>query len=325
MKRSAVNNIRDEIRWMAQEIQSTAVQARESADDLAKLLETLFRNESSYDISIEDMDGRYVWREASYMWTTETGKEGSTVVGATGVVPVDDNIKRELRLYEHMLPRMREEYVRNRYTDEVIYCDKKSMVVGQTTTNFGGAFPSGFDAWEVCRSGVTYYDYYGWVDPDLNPERLPRWAPSAFVDLLGVFIQSIHAPVFRHETDKETSGFMGLHYNLEWVNAATVYKSKNRVLILSSQSTLIGASPDAMDALGLEPFEKQDPSFLAPDKVKNHVDVERNLERDKPPELAAMARKIRTEPEFEHSLKGRDFKVTVEAVPELGFFVAALE
>jgi hypothetical protein len=322
---SVVTSIRDEINWIAQEIQSTAVQARETAGDLAKRLEELFRNESNYDTSIADMDERYVWRDDSYMWTTETGKEGSTVVGATGVVPVDDSIKRELRLYEHLIPALREEYVRNRYTDEVIYCDKRSMVVGQTTTNFEGLFPSGFDAWEVCRSGVTYYDYYGWVDPDLNPERLPRWAPSAFVDLLGAFIQSVHAPVFRGETDTETSGFMGLHYNLEWVNAGTVYKSENRILILSSRSTLIGSSPDAMDVLGLQRFERQDPSFLAPEKVKEHVDVERNLERGKGHELAELAGNIRTEPEFDITLKGRSFKVSVESVPELEFFVAALE
>lgn len=315
---------RDEMRWIAQEIQSTAVRAREAAGELAHRLESLYRNESSYDLSIADMDDRYVRRDASYMWTTEAGKEGSTVVGATGLVPVDDRIKRELRLWEYLLPSLREEYTKNRYTDEVIYCDKRSMVVGQTTTNFGGAFPSGFDAWGVCRSGVTYYDYYGWVDPDLNPERLPRWAPNAFVDLLGVFIQSVHAPVFKHDSDAETSGFMGLHYNLEWVNAATVYKSGNRVLTLSSRSTLIGASPGAMEVLGLGPFERQEPSFLAPEAVKNHVDVDRNLERDKPPELADLARKIRTEAEFDHSLGGRNFKVAVEKVPELDFFVAAL-
>jgi hypothetical protein len=319
-----VNSIRDEISWIADEIQSTSVQALETADILAKRLEELFRNESSYDTSIADMDDRYVWREASYMWTTEPGEQGSTVIGATGLVPVNDGIKRELRLWEHMLPSLREEYSRNRYTDEVIYCDKRSMVVGQTTTNFAGLFPSGFDSAEVCRGGVTYYDYYGWVDPDLNPERVPRWAPSAFVDLLGVFIQSVHAPVFKREADAKSSGFMGLHYNLEWLNAATVYKSKGRVLILSSQSTLIGASPGAMDVLGLPPFERQEPSFLAPEKGKDHVDVERNLERGKSPELAEMAAKIRTEAEFEHSLEGRSFKVTVEAAPELGFFIAAL-
>jgi len=319
-----VNSIKDEISWIADEIQSTAVQARETAADLAKRLEELFRNESSYDISVDDMDDRYVWQKASYMWTTEPGEEGSTVVGATGVVPVDDHIKRELKLYEQMLPSMREQYARNRYTDEVIYCDKRSMVVGQTTTNFGGLFPSCFDSAEVCRRGVTYYDYYGWVDPDLNPERVPRWAPNAFVDLLGVFIQSVHAPVFRHKSDTESSGFMGLHYNLEWVNAGTVYKSNNRILILSSQSTLIGASPGAMDVLGLPPFERQEPSFLAPEKVKEHVDVERNLERGKSPGLAELAAKIRAEPGFEHSLEGRTFKVTVETAPELEFFVAAL-
>lgn len=319
-----MTSIRDEIIWIADEIQSTSVQARETAGDLAKRLEELFRNESSYDTSIADMDDRYVWQEASYMWTTEPGEQGSTVIGTTGLVPVDDGIKRELRLWEHMLPSLREEYTLNRYTDEVIYCDKRSMVVGQTTTNFAGLFPSGFDSAEVCRIGVTYYDYYGWVDPDLNPERVPRWAPSAFVDLLGVFIQSVHAPVFKRKSDAETSGFMGLHYNLEWLNAATVYKSENRILTLSSQSTLIGASPGAMDVLGLPPFERQEPSFLEPEKVREHVDVERNLERGKSPELAELATRIRTDSEFEHALGGRNFKVTVEAAPELGFFVVVL-
>ncbi len=317
-------SIKDEVRWIAEEIQSTAVQARETAGDLATRLEELVRNESNYDLSVDDMDDRYVWQDASYMWTTERGKEGSTVVGATGVVPVDDGIKRELRLWEHMLPALKEEYVRNRYTDEVIYCDKRTMVVGQTTTNFAGLFPSGFDSAEVCRSGVTYFDYYGWVDPDRNPDRVPRWAPNVFVDLLGAFIQSVHAPVFRREADPESCGFMGLHYNLEWVNSSTVYKSTSRVLILSARSTFVGASPDGMEALGLEPFDKQDPSFLSPEKVRNHVDVERNLERGKSPELAELARKMKSEKGFQHSLRGREFNVIVETAPELEFFIAAL-
>ncbi|MGW8321185.1 MAG: hypothetical protein ACWGSD_06500, partial [Thermodesulfobacteriota bacterium] len=67
------------------------------------------------------------------------------------------------------------------------------------------------------------------------------------------------------------------------------------------------------------------PSFLAPEKGKEHVDVERNLERGKSPELAELGVKIRTAAAFEHSLEDRKFKVTVEEAPELGFFVAALE
>ena len=320
-----MGRIRDEIDWIAGEIQSTAVQARKSSSEIVKRVESLFRNESGFDLTLNAMDERYVRRDASYMWTPDDGEAGSGIVGATGAVPVDDRIKRELRLYEHILPLMRDQYALNRYSDEVLYIDKKSMVVGQTTKNFGGLFPPGFDAVEVCRTGVTYYDYYEWVDHDRNPDRLPRWAPSAFIELLGEFIQSVHAPVYKCEADNEMSGFVGLHYNLEWVNAATVYKSDNRVLILSGQSTLIGASPGALAVLGMEPFARQLPSHLASGKVRNYVDVERNLERDKPMELAELARRIRTGAEFRHTLGGRQFKITGAEVPELGFHVAAIE
>lgn len=320
-----MNRIRDEIGWIAEEIQSTAVRARESSSEIVKRVEALFRNESSFDLTLDAMDERYVWRGSSYMWTPDDGDAGSGIVGATGAVPVDDRLKRELRLYEHILPLMREHYALNRYSDEVLYIDKKSMVVGQTTKNFGGLFPPGFDAVEVCRTGITYYDYYGWVDHDQNPDRLPRWAPSAFIELLGEFIQSVHAPVYKRETDNEMCGFVGLHYNLEWVNAATVYKSGNRVLILSGQSTLIGASPGAVDVLGMEAFVPQQPSHLASEKVRNYVDIERNLERGKPMELADLAKRVRIEGDFRHTLGGQQFRITSVDVPELGFYVVAIE
>lgn len=319
-----MSSVRDEVDWIAGEIQSTAVQARETSSEIVKRVETLFRNESSYDLSIDGMDARYVGRGASYMWTPDEGKAGSGIIGATGAVPVDDRIKRELRLYEHIRPYMREQYARNRYSDEVLYIDKKSMVVGQTTTNFGGLFPPGFDAVEVCRSGITYYDYYEWVDRGQNPDRLPRWAPSAFIELLGEFIQSVHAPVYKKETDDRMCGFVGLHFNLEWVNAATVYKSGNRILIMSSQSTLIGASPGALAVLKMEPFARQKPSYLDSEQVRKYVDVERNLEREKPKDVADLAKRIRTEPGFEHVLDGRRFTITRAEVPELGYFVAAI-
>jgi hypothetical protein len=320
-----MSSIRDEINWIAEEIQSTAVQARESSSEIVKRVEALFRNASSFDLTLDGMDERYVWRDVSYMWTPDNGEAGCGVVGATGAVPVDDRLRKELRLYEHILPLMCEQYALNRYSDEVLYIDKKSMVVGQTTKNFGGLFPPGFDAVEVCRTGVTYYDYYGWVDHDRNPDRLPRWAPSAFIELLGEFIQSVHAPVYKCEADNEMCGFVGLHYNLEWVNAATVYKSSNRVFILSGQSTLIGASPGALDFLGMEPYARQLPSHLASGKVRKYVDIERNLERDKPMELADLARRVRIGAEFKHTLGGRQFKITRAEVPELGFHVVAVE
>src|SRR3972149_6892576 len=139
-----MSSIREEIGWIAGEIQSTAVQARESSSEIVKRVESLFRNESSFDLALDAMAERYVWRDTSCMWTPDDGEAGSGIVGATGAVPVDDRVKRELRLYEHMLPLMREHYALNRYSDEVLYIDKKSMVVGQTTKNFGGLFPPGF-------------------------------------------------------------------------------------------------------------------------------------------------------------------------------------
>ncbi len=323
-RRPAMNSVREEVDWIAREIQSTAVRARETSSEIVKRMEALYRNESTYDLSIDGMDARYVRDGASYMCTPNEGEAGSGVIGATGAVPVDDRIKRELRLYEHIRPYMREQYAANRYSDEVLYIDKKSMVVGQTTTNFGGLFPSGFDAVEVCRTGVTYYDYYGWVDRGQNPDRLPRWAPSAFIELLGEFIQSVHAPVFKRESDDEMCGFVGLHYNLEWVNAATVYKSSNRIIILSSQSTLIGASPGALDVLRLEPFVRQKPSYLDSEQVRKYVDVDRNLEREKQKDVADLAKRIRTEPGFEHALDGRRYRITRAEAPELGYFVAAI-
>lgn len=72
----------------------------------------------------------------------------------------------------------------------------------------------------------------------------------------------------------------------------------------------------------MDPDTRQQPSFLAPEEVRNYVNVDRNLERDKPTELVALARRIRGEREFEYTYNGRHFKVVSETAPELDFFVA---
>ncbi len=320
-----MKSIIEEIEGIAEEIQSTSVDAREISQEIVTRMESLFRNASSYNTDIDTMDQRYQWTEnTSYMWTPDEKEAGYGVVAATGAVPVDDAVKRELRLYEYMRPFLREAYARNPYVDEVWYIDKKTMAVGQTYLSLSGALPPGFDAVKVCSSGITYYDYYGWVDAAQNPRRIPRWAPSPFIELLGCFIQAVHAPVYRREDDPEMSGFAGVHYNLEWVNAATAGKSKNRIIIVSGGATLVGASSDALQAIRMEPFIKQKPSWQASQEVRDYVDVERNLEREKPEDLADLSRKIRTGESFAHTLYGRKFSVVTRSVPELDFYVAAL-
>ncbi len=320
-----MRNVIEEIERIADDIQSTSVDARKISGEIVTRMESLFRNASSFDTNIDTMDQRYQWTEnTSYMWTPDEGEAGYGVVAATGAVPVDDAVKRELRLYEYMRPFLREAYARNPYVDETWYIDKKSLAVGQTYLSLSGALPPGFDAAKVCASGITYYDYFGWVDAAQNPERIPRWAPSPFIELLSCFIQAVHAPVYKRVDDPEMSGFAGVHYNLEWVNAATVDKSKNRIIIVSGGGTLVGASMDALQAIRMEPFVKQKPSWQASQEVRHYVDVERNLEREKPEELAELSRKIRTSESFEHTLYGRKFSVVRRSVPELDFYVAAL-
>jgi hypothetical protein len=315
----------DEMEWIAEEIQSTAVEARRITQEGASRMEALFRSASAYDTNIDSMSTKYQWKEnTALMWTSNEGEAGYIVVGATGIVPVDDAIKRELRLYEYMLPFFREGYIKNKYCDELMYLDKRSMVAGHVTLDFKDMFPPGFDAETLCASGITYYDYYAWVDAKLNPQRISRWAPSPFIDLAGCFIQCCHSPVYKRKDDSEMSGFVGVHYNLNLVNEATVHKSENRIVVVTGGATLIGASPAALQAIHMAPYVKQKPSWQAPQEVRNYIDKEQNLEQGKPEDLAELSRKIRTSERFEHTLFGTKFSVIRKTVPELDFYVAAL-
>jgi|GEM_PF-1119847 hypothetical protein len=320
-----MKKITEEVEWIAGEIQSTAVRARITSQEIVSRMEELFRNESSCDSGAAEMPAYYQWKDGiSCLWAPDEGEAGNGVVGATGAVPIDDAVKRELLLYERLRPFFRDAYARNPYSDEVLYIDKKSMVVGQTAKNFGNAFPPGFDAARVCASGITYYDYYGWVDAAQNPQRVPRWAPGPFIELLGCFIQAVHAPVYKRSDDPEMCGFAGVHYNLQWMNAATVDRSDKRVIIVSGGGTLVGASADALQAVRMDPFVEQKPSWQASREVRDYIDVGRNLEQGKPEDLAGLSRNIRARDRFEHTLYGRKFTVARRAVPELDFYVAAL-
>jgi hypothetical protein len=324
MKREArMDHARQETEKIAEEIEVTAVQVRQAAETARRFVEDTFRDASGYDLSVEGMDARFRWMGGkSYECAPDEGKAGNGIVAALGAVPFDDEIKRELRLYEHMRPELKSHYKINPYLDEVLYVDKKSLCVGQTFRNFGGIFEPGVDIPRVCREGATYFDYYAYVDAEENPAREARWAPIPFIDLIGVYCTCIQAPVYKDKTDASMSGFVTCHYNVEVLNTRTVAESGNRLMIVSSESTLVGISPGASEITGLD-VEKPD-AWSSPMHMQAFVRETLNLEAGKPDDIAELARRLKREAEFEHALSGTTFTVVRKTVPELGFHVLAL-
>lgn len=306
-----------------------AVQAREAARKVADLIEQLWRGGSRSELSADRMDDRYLWVEdTAYISTEDEGEAGSWICLATGGTPVDDGLRQELLRLETLRPIIRDLYRRLRYSDEVSYIDKRSLWATQINVpladmNFLGGGPvAGIDIPVACRSGVTHFDYYGLVDADQNPSRAPGWMPGPFIDVIGQFIMSVHAPADRRTDDASMAGFGAAHYNLEWMNANTVERSSNQVLILSENGTFVGASPAAAEVLGLATAIPK--SWASSEEAQNFIRVTRNLEQEKAADVMSLARGIRAGGRFDHSLSGSRFTVTTCEAPELNFYVAAL-
>ena len=110
----------EKIRKDLQEYVSTiSANNREMMEETARLacfLEDLLKYKELYDTSLEGMDDRYA--RLGEGWLLK--EDGNLFINvASGAVPVDDRLKKELRLYENAKPRLKDAFDKLRYCDEM--------------------------------------------------------------------------------------------------------------------------------------------------------------------------------------------------------------
>ncbi len=343
MKELYIDSVRGDLKNYARYADESARKTEKYATELALETEDLNKNANRMDISLEEMNTQYETRKDDFgnklLIKVDPCDSGAFLSLACGCqrVPLTPDIMRQLKIYECMKPGMMRMYDEVENIDGVYLFDAESNIF---TFRQDFMFVSdlynlaGTDMTTIYDVGLTFYDWFKFVDKKNNPTRKALWSPMAFIAVEHDWIMHLKAPIYKNRyTEKEEMiGIIGIHYNLDWLVTNTITKSAVKMMVVKDDSTLIGLNSSAKNDIRLETFDKNNYSSSNPfdptttQNKKKFVYETLNLDYGKSEDVASFSTKLKSEFQFEHTLFGKNYAVLRERAPELGLnFIALLE
>ena len=309
--------VRRELQGYVRTISGNCRALMEETARLACFVEDLLKYPDLYDTSIDGIEERYT-RIGPGLMLLEDGK--LYINAASGGVPLNDRIKRELRLLEHAKPRLKDAYTSLRYCDEMWFFTTETLASGYVEYEYiGDAPPQGIDLTQIHAMRIIRLNWFDIVKPEHNPEKRGVWSPFPFIDLFGQWIFSYHYPVFEKG---EFKGAFVPHANIRPMLEDSIHLGESMMLAIHDDSTLIGMNGAARAAFDLEPYEYRpwENIVQAVPYVRNELDLMRCPSQD----FVWLADGIKWQNEFELSIEGTNYTVLSERVPEIGMNLVAL-
>ncbi len=311
------DKVREELKGYASTVSENCRMLKEETDRLACFVEDLLAYRDLYDTSIEGMDERYKWQGDAYVLY----EDGNLFVNAaSGAVPVDDRVKRDLRLYEVAKPRLRDAFYRLRYCDEMWFFTTETLACGWVEYDYiGPNLPERIDLTQIHPMRVTRLDWFDIVNPTNNPEKQGVWSPFPFVELYHQWIFTYHVPLY------DGDDFMGAfvpHAKIDPMLEDSIYKGKAKMMAIHDDATLIGMNEAAEKAFDLETYKFrlwEDPAAKVP-YVRNDL----NLMKKDCEDFHWLADGIKWQDAFDLTILGKDYTIVKERVPEIRMNLVAL-
>ncbi len=311
------NRMRSQLREYAGTVSGNCRRLAEETERLAFFVEDLLKYRELYDTSIEGMDERYVWQGSSYLLTEDSNL---FINAASGAVPVDDRLKRELRLYEYAKPRLKDAFHNLRYCDEMWFFTTETLACGYVEYDYiAPNLPEGIDLTQIHPLRVVRLDWFDIVNPVNNPERTGVWSPFPFIELYHQWVFSYHSPVYDGENFK---GALVPHAKVEPMLEDSIYRGDEKMMAIHDDGTLIGMNEEAKRTFALETYQFhlwEDASEKVT-YVRNHL----NLMKNECEDFHWLADGIKWQCEFVVSLLGKSYMVIKERVPEIRMNLVAL-
>ena len=343
MKELFWDYVKEELKGYARIADESARKTEQYATALALEVEELNRNADRAEISLREIEKEYEFREDESgnkllikVDPCDTGEYYNIACGCPRV-PLTPDVMRQLKIYEQMKPGIMRMYEEVENIDGVFLFDTESSILAfRTEYLFGEDFYqlAGVDMTIIYDVGITFYDWFKFVNRENNPTRKARWSSIAFIAVEHDWIMHLKAPIYRNRyaEDEVMIGIMGIHYNLDWLVTNTISKSAVKMMVVKDDSTLIGLNDSAKKDIPLETYEKsrfQPLSGFDPQTTetkKRFVYETLNLDHGKNEDVASFSTRLKSEFQFRHTLFGKNYTVLRERSPELGLsFVALLE
>lgn len=341
LKELHIESLRGDLKHYARYADESARKTETYATALALEAEALNENADGPGVSLDEISPQYETRKDDFgnqlLIKVDTCDTGAFLSLASGCqrVPLTPEVMQQLISYERMKPNMMRMYDEVENIDGVFLFDTRTNIaLFRTEYMFAGDILPGVDLAALYDVGLTFYDWFKFVDKENNPDRKALWSALAFIAIEHDWIMHLKAPIYskRYSESEEMIGIVGIHLNLDWLVANTIAKSSVRMMVVKDDATLVGLNRSAKTDIRLETYDKSSYSRYAAfdptvtQKKKKFVYETLNLDYGKSEEVALLSMKLKSEFQFSHTLFGKKYTVLKERAPELGLnFIALLE
>jgi hypothetical protein len=312
---AAVRVSREETRAKAAEIEAGFRAVRAAEEALAASIEATYAGSGKLDLSVDGMDAERGGQFASFQggkFYYKTSKAGCCYY-CSPMGPVTDAIRREIRLMGYFEGDLAAAHAAlPDYLSVVFYGIREPTSIGVMFpwTDVVSTYPPGvsFSAFEWFRRGLAS------PGPSL-------WSAQPFADLVNGWVMDLAKPI---GAEGKTKGVVVIGIRMTKASEYYLGKAKTPLLLLAADSTVMGASPSARAATGLNPLE--DAAMVRQLSANSFVPASQRLDYEsRPPELRELAVKaLSGQSGFDLSLGGASWAVESIRIPEIGFYLVGL-
>ena len=311
-------------------IKEKAVELEYLTDEMGIELSDIFTENYPDNIDISQMDSYHEYlpdENADPALYHVLDDLGWGIGMATGATPIDDDVKKILKVYEdyenttHALENAIEI---SGLIPDIWLLDVKSVALGFPYQDQRGNIAPGLDITMLYEYGLIRFDWF--EENQIAGETL--WFPI-FIDFQDNFVKACHSAIY---IEGEVTGVVAIHLDLSKLTENSINNYSENLMILSDDPVTnnfltIGMNEGAKEVMGIDGYVARD---WGPDQIVDkvyYVEEALNIEYDdKSEDLKELANKIRNNANhFTHTISGQKYHVYTESIPEFDIVVVGFD
>ncbi len=307
---------------IAQDINNTFLQMKIECKKIADRVEMVFSNPDNYDTTTEKMDvynnGKYkTFEDLIYYYYPENENECEIAAGFGK--PINNELKKKIRLTENLDQDLRRSINSNFISRNWLVLYNDSIVLVYPQINMVSMLPA--------KLNFYNFSHYKLSNEKNNPEKKVLWISNnepgePIISYVGDgWVMGISAPVYLADSKKIFAAAITV-LRISDLNKRFIESSKNMIMLLSSQSYLIGASKICRESIELKLLYYDHLKQLKdlPDVNQEFKLSHKNQDKD----LQNLADRYKKESKFNIKIQDNNYFVNVVKIPKVNFYIIGL-
>lgn len=314
----AQTTFKKEMQEYTKKLSSVFTQIKEDTEALHEKYQDLVNRKDSLDLDISTMDitngGKFTLFENTVYYKKED--DGGCLLFATGATPVDDEIKKEMKMLEMLEQEVMATQKENPYIDSSWIDTVTSINLGYPFIDVVSIFPPGMDN--------NNFPFLVMANEENNPEKSIKFIPEVVISMIGKALTSgVVKPVYKGD---KIVLYVNNSIALDPITKKYVKNEKDIILFISSSTFLIEASKGAKEVLNGDLKLAEEIYYLERmDSTENIQDEHRLSNSSQTEYLQKIAQNFQAGTyEFTVKINDKDYFAVITEVAEINYFTVGL-